>query len=56
MTAVMISLLVRYRSCQVDRLLLVLLWLHPISYYALSIGAILVLVDEEKNKDAVEVV
>ena len=50
MTAIMVTLQVRFRSCQTDRLLLVVLWVHPISYYAMSISGILALIDEDKNK------
>ena len=55
MTAIMITLIVRYRKCQTDRLLVVMLWLHPISYYALTFGAMLVLIDEDKNKKMVDI-
>ena len=32
-----------------------MLWLHPISYYALTFGAMLVLIDEDKNKKMVDI-
>jgi hypothetical protein len=48
MTAVLLTIIIRFRSCHFERLFLVVLWLYPISYYILSIGDIFLLIDNKK--------
>jgi hypothetical protein len=48
MTAVLLTINIRFRSCHFDRLFLLVLWLYPISYYVLIIGDVFILVDQKK--------
>ena len=48
MTAVLLTIIIRVRSCHIDSLFLLVLWLYPISYYVLNVGDILILIDIEK--------
>ena len=50
MTAVLLTIIIRFRSCHIDRLFLLVLWFYPISYYVLITGEVFILIDEEKYK------
>jgi hypothetical protein len=49
MTAVLLTIIIRFRSCHFDRLFLLVLWLYPISYYVVIIGDIFMLVELKKH-------
>ena len=48
MTAVLLTIIIRFRSCHFERHFLLVLWLYPISYYILSIADIFFLIDHQK--------
>ena len=48
MTGIVVTLLVRFRKCQYDRLFLLVLWLQPASYILLAFSGILTISQDEK--------
>ena len=56
MTVVVVTLLVRYRSCQYDRFFLFVLWMQPFSYYFLATSGVLTIIHGEKDNASANLV